>query len=33
MRVGERESAVEGIAMSFFSEPLFYYLMLLVVDI
>jgi hypothetical protein len=33
MRVGERESAAEDIAMTFFSEPLFYYLMLFVADI
>jgi hypothetical protein len=33
MRVDKRESAVEGIAMSLFSEPLFYYLLLLVADI
>jgi len=33
MRVDKRESAVEGIAMSFFGEPLFYYLMLFVAGI
>jgi hypothetical protein len=33
MRVDKRESAVEGIAMSLFSEPLFYYLLPLVADI
>ena len=31
--MGKRESAVADIAMTFFSEPSFYYLMLLVADI
>jgi len=31
--MGERESAMEGIAMSLFSEPMIYYLILFVADI
>ncbi len=31
--MGKRESAVMGIGMSLFSEPMFYYLMLLVADL